>query len=39
MPKWSLEKAIKNIALWQRAYQAQADMREISLQQIKQYQQ
>ena len=39
VPKWGLEKAIKNIALWQRAYQAQSDMHQVSLQQIKQYQQ
>jgi hypothetical protein len=39
MPKWGLEKAIENIALWQRAYQVQADMHQISLQQIKEYQQ
>ena len=39
MPKWGLETAIENIALWQRAYQAKADMHQISLQQIKEYQQ
>jgi CDP-glucose 4,6-dehydratase len=36
-PRWSLEQAIENIIEWQHAYQKQSNMREISLQQIKQY--
>jgi len=38
VPRWTLEQAIKNIALWQTAHQAQGNMREISLQQIANYQ-
>jgi len=37
-PKWNLEKAIHSIADWQRAYQQQSNMHELSLQQIAQYQ-
>ena len=38
VPRWSLEQAIENIAQWQRAHQQNGDMREISLQQIANYQ-
>jgi CDP-glucose 4,6-dehydratase len=38
VPRWTLEQAIENIALWQTAHQTQGNMREISLQQIANYQ-
>ncbi len=38
IPRWSLERAIENIAHWQRIHQQNGDMREISLQQISKYQ-
>jgi CDP-glucose 4,6-dehydratase len=37
-PKWNLDQAIYSIADWQSAYQRKADMHELSLQQINQYQ-
>lgn len=37
VPKWTLEKAIKNIVQWQKAYQEKENMQEISLGQINQY--
>jgi CDP-glucose 4,6-dehydratase len=39
IPKWGLEQAIEKIAQWHQAHQAQLDMRAVSLDQIKQYQQ
>lgn len=38
VPRWSLEQAIQNITRWQFAYQQKKNMREISLQQIADYQ-
>jgi CDP-glucose 4,6-dehydratase len=38
-PKWSLDKAIDQIAIWQRAYQNNQDMSAISLSQIHSYNQ
>ena len=37
-PKWNLEQAIQSIADWHNAYQCKADMHELSLKQINQYQ-
>lgn len=37
-PRWSLSKAIEKIAEWYEAYQKNADMREICLKQISEYQ-
>jgi CDP-glucose 4,6-dehydratase len=37
-PKWNLESAIKNITDWYHAYQQAKNMRELSLNQINQYQ-
>ena len=37
VPRWSLEQAIEKITEWQRAFQTQKNMRDISLQQIQQY--
>lgn len=37
-PKWGLERAMQNITDWYQAYQREEDMREVSLQQITQYQ-
>lgn len=36
-PRWHLEEALRNITDWQRAYQAQKDMREVTLGQIQRY--
>ena len=38
-PKWSLEKAIDQIAQWEKAYQSQENMQVVSLNQIYSYQQ
>ena len=38
-PKWNLEMAIEKISQWQHAYQQKLNMHEISLRQIKNYQQ
>lgn len=38
VPRWSLERTIENITQWQQAYQQQRNMREISMQQITNYQ-
>jgi CDP-glucose 4,6-dehydratase len=37
-PKWSLETAVQNIAVWQKAFLAKEDMQRISLKQIDAYQ-
>lgn len=37
-PRWNLEQAIEKVAQWQRAYQQQKNLREISLQQVTEYQ-
>jgi len=37
IPKWDLETAIKEIAQWQKAYQANESMQEVSLAQINHY--
>lgn len=37
-PKWSLEQAIDNISQWQRSYQRQNEMHEVSIKQITAYQ-
>jgi CDP-glucose 4,6-dehydratase len=37
IPKWGLELAVQKILEWQRAFQAEQNMREISLAQINQY--
>jgi len=37
-PKWNLELAIEKISQWQQAYQQQADLHDVSLQQITSYQ-
>lgn len=39
MPRWSLDTALDAIVEWQRAYLRQADMRLLTLQQIKSYSQ
>jgi CDP-glucose 4,6-dehydratase len=39
IPKWSLEKAIEQIAEWQKSYQSQDNMQAVSLKQINSYQQ
>jgi CDP-glucose 4,6-dehydratase len=36
-PRWHLEQTIERIVAWQRAYIAEADMREVSLAQIRDY--
>jgi len=36
-PKWHLEKTLTSIVEWHRAYQGGSDMRELTLQQIDQY--
>ena len=38
-PKWSLEKAVEQIAQWHKAYQSQENMQAVSLRQINSYQQ
>jgi len=38
VPRWALEQAIQNTALWQKAHQDQGNMRDFSLQQIANYQ-
>lgn len=38
VPRWTLEQAIQRITQWQQAYQQKCNMREISLQQITNYQ-
>jgi CDP-glucose 4,6-dehydratase len=38
VPRWTLEQAIENITQWQKDYQQQANMREMSLRQIASYQ-
>lgn len=37
VPRWNLETAIENIVIWQRAFQENKNMQEISLAQINQY--
>lgn len=37
-PRWNLDRAIENIAEWQYAYQQKCDMRQITLEQIANYQ-
>jgi len=37
IPKWDLETATEKIVQWQKAYQTQENMREVSLMQINQY--
>jgi CDP-glucose 4,6-dehydratase len=37
-PRWSLEKAVQNIADWQKAFLSKGDMKAISLKQIRTYQ-
>lgn len=37
IPKWNLETATQKIVEWQKAYQAQKNMQEVSLAQINQY--
>ncbi len=37
VPRWSLETAIEKIVLWQKSFQQNKNMQEISLAQIKQY--
>ena len=36
-PNWNLEQALEKIIEWVHAYQKQADMRDICLQQIQEY--
>lgn len=36
-PRWALADAIENICIWHKAYLANADMREMCMHQIKQY--
>lgn len=36
-PRWHLEEALRNIIDWQHAYQAEKDMREVTLGQIQRY--
>jgi CDP-glucose 4,6-dehydratase len=38
-PRWSLDKAIQNIADWYRAFSMEKDMQLFSLEQIREYQQ
>ncbi len=37
LPKWGLDEAINQIAIWHRAYQNKQDMRAVSLSQIQSY--